>query len=182
MTVISIYQALIVRVAGWLEPFALLGLRLAGAKVFWDSGTTKWNGFLQFDEQKYDLFLYEYFCPDPPRPGALQLCDPATLDYAEGSTVTSLVKALAVTAGIMEVALPVLLVLGLMSRVAALGLFGMTLFIQLAVFPTWSHWWNPAMWWAVVLLALVACGPRRLVPRSRARSRGQTPRMTRAAA
>ena len=35
----------------------------------------------------------------------------------------------------------------------------MTLFIQLAVFPTWSHWVNPAMWWAAVLFALVACGP-----------------------
>ena len=89
----------------------------------------------------------------------MQLCDPATLEYTEGSAIVSMIKALAVMAGIMEIALPVLLVLGLLSRLAALGLFGMTLFIQLAVFPTWSHWWNPAMWWAVVLLALVACGP-----------------------
>ena len=155
----SSYQGLIVRAGGWLEPLALLGLRLAGAKVFWDSGMTKWNGFLQFDKGKYDLFLYEFFCPDPPRPGALQLCDPGTLEYAEGSVVVSAIKALAVMAGVMEVALPVLLVLGLLSRLAAFGLFGMTLFIQLAVFPTWSHWWNPAMWWAVVLFALVACGP-----------------------
>ena len=155
----SAYQALIVRTGGWLGPFALLALRLAGAKVFWDSGMTKWDGFLRFDKGKYDLFLYEFFCPDPPRPGALQLCDPATLEYTEGSAVVSMVKALAVMAGIMEVALPVLLVLGLLSRLAAFGLLGMTLFIQLAVFPTWSHWWNPAMWWAVVLLALVACGP-----------------------
>ena len=155
----SAYQGLIVRAGGLLEPLALLGLRLAGAKVFWDSGMTKWNGFLQFNKEKYDLFLYEFFCPDPPRPGALQLCDPGTLEYSESSTVVSAVKALAVMAGVMEVALPVLLVLGLLGRLAALGLFGMTLFIQLAVFPTWSHWWNPAMWWAVVLLALVACGP-----------------------
>ena len=33
------------------------------------------------------------------------------------------------------------------------------LFIQLAVFPSWSHWWNPAMWWAVVLFALISQGP-----------------------
>ena len=76
-----------------------------------------------------------------------------------GGGPVSIIKALAVTPGVVEIALPVLLVIGLASRLAALGLFGMTLFIQLAVFPTWSHWWNPAMGWAVVLLALVACGP-----------------------
>ena len=155
----SAYHALVVGVGGWLEPLALLALRLAGAKVFWESGLTKWNGFLAFNKDKYDLFLYEFFCPDPPREGALQLCDATTLEYTEGSAIVSMIKALAVTAGVVEIALPVLLVVGLFSRLAALGLFGMTLFIQLAVFPTWSHWWNPAMWWAVVLLALVACGP-----------------------
>ena len=124
--------------------------------MFWESGLTKWNGFLQFNKDKYDLFLYEFFCPDPPRPGAVQLCDSATLEYVEGSAMVSAIKALAVMAGVVEVALPVLLVIGFLNRLAALG---MTLFIQLAVFPTWGHWWNPAMWWAVVLLALVACGP-----------------------
>ena len=155
----SAYQALVVRIGGWLEPLALLGLRLAGAKVFLQSGMTKWNGFLEFNQDKYDLFLYEFFCPDPPRPGALQLCDSATLEYAEGSVIVSLIKALAVMAGVVEIALPVLLVLGLLSRLAAFGLLGMTLFIQLAVFPTWSHWVDPAMWWAAVLFALVAFGP-----------------------
>ena len=156
---ISAYHAVVVRIGGWLQPLALLALRLVGAKVFWDSGVSKWNGFLQFDPGKYDLFLYEFFCPDPPRPGALQLCDPATLEYTEGSAMVAAIKALAVMAGVVEVALPVLLVVGLLSRLSALGLFGMTLFIQLAVFPTWSHWVNPAMWWAVVLFALVALGP-----------------------
>ena len=142
-----------------LEPAAMLFLRLAGAKVFWDSGMSKWNGFLEFDRTKFDLFLYELFCPDPPRPGALQLCDAKTLDYPAESAVVPLIKTLAVTAGVMEVVLPVMLVLGLLGRLAALGLLGMTLFIQLAVFPSWSHWLNPAMWWAVVLFAIVACGP-----------------------
>jgi len=153
------YNSLVRRVGTWLEPAALLFLRIAGAKVFWDSGLTKWNGFLQFNKTKFDLFLYEFFCPDPPRPGALQLCDPKTLEYPDGSAIVPLVKTLAVTAGVMEVALPVLLVMGLLTRFAALGLLVMTLFIQLAVFPTWSHWWNPAVWWAVVLFALVALGP-----------------------
>ena len=153
------YDTLVHRVGARLEPVSLLFLRFAGAKVFWDSGLTKWNGFLEFNKTKFDLFLYEFFCPDPPRPGALQLCDAKTLDYPDGSAIVPAVKTLAVTAGVMEVVLPVLLVLGLFSRFAALGLLVMTLFIQLAVFPTWSHWWNPAVWWAVVLFALVARGP-----------------------
>jgi len=153
------YSTLVHRVGGWLEPAALLFLRLAVARVFWDSGMTKWSGFLQFNKAKFDLFLYEFFCPDPPRPGALQLCDPKTLDYPDGSAMITAIKALAVMTGVMEVVLSAMLVLGLVSRFAALGLLAMTVFIQLAVFPSWSHWWNPAMWWAVVLFALLARGP-----------------------
>ena len=139
-----------------------LFLRLLAAKVFLASGLTKWNGFFQFNEDKYDLFMYEFFCPDPVREGALLLCDPETLDYQEGATIVSVIKALAVSAGVMEVLLPVLLIVGLFTRFAALGLIGMTLFIQLAVFPEWSHWWNPAAWWAVTLFAIVAAGPGRV--------------------
>lgn len=145
-----------------LEDVSLLLLRLVGAKVFLQSGLTKWDGWFDFNDLKYDLFLYEFFCPDPVRPGALQLCDPETLDYAEGSGIVSFVESLAVTAGVMEIVLPTLLILGLFTRVGALGLLGMTLFIQLAVYPSWDHWWNPAVWWAVVMVALVARGPGRL--------------------
>jgi len=94
-----------------LEDISLLLLRLAGAKVFIASGLTKWDGWFDFNDLKYDLFLYEFFCPDPVRPGALLLCDPQTLDYAEGSKIVSFVESLAVTAGVMEIVLPVLLIL-----------------------------------------------------------------------
>jgi putative oxidoreductase len=93
------------------------------------------------------------------RPGALLLCDPNTLDYAEGSLAVPFIELLALGAGFGEVILPVLLILGLFGRFAALGLLGMTLFIQFAVFPSWSHWVNPAVWWAATLLVLVARGP-----------------------
>ncbi|RBP53541.1 DoxX family protein [Arenicella xantha] len=139
-----------------------LFLRLLAAKVFLSSGLTKWNGLFQFNEEKYDLFMYEFFCPEPIREGALLLCNPETLDYEEGATIVSIIKAFALTAGVMEVLLPVLLIAGLFTRFAAIGLLAMTLFIQLAVFPEWSHWWNPAAWWAVTLLAIVATGPGRL--------------------
>lgn len=142
-----------------LEPVALLLLRLVGAKVFLDSGLTKWDGFFQFNIDKYDLFLYEFFCPDPVRPGALLLCDPETLDYEEGASIISVIESLALMAGVVEVILPLLLIFGLLTRLGALGLLAMTLFIQLAVFPTWGHWWNPAVWWAVVMFTLIAKGP-----------------------
>jgi putative oxidoreductase len=158
-TIVNFYQSVFSSLTHYLEDLSLLLLRIMGAKVFFESGLTKWNGWFDFNEQKYDLFLYEFFCPDPVREGALLLCDPETLDYEEGSSMVGFIESLAFMAGVMEIVLPVLLVLGLFTRVGALGLLGMTLFIQLAVFPTWSHWWNPAVWWAVVLFAVLARGP-----------------------
>ena len=90
------------------------------------------------------------------------LCDPETLEYVEGSTTVTYIKYLAVTAGVAEVVLPIMLIVGLFTRFAALGILGMTVFIQLAVFPTWSHWVNPAMWWAGVAAALIIIGPGKL--------------------
>ncbi|MBU2923441.1 DoxX family protein [Colwellia sp. 4_MG-2023] len=143
----------------FLEPLALLSIRFMVAKVFLDSGLSKWDGFLQFNVDKYDLFKYEFFCPDPIRDGALLLCDPQTLDYVDGSLTVTIIELLAVVAGVVEVVLPILLIIGLFSRFAALGLIGMTMFIQLAVFPTLDHWINPASWWAASLLVVFARGP-----------------------
>ncbi len=155
----SLHQSITSAITRYFEDIALLLLRLMGAKVFFESGLTKWNGWFDFNEQKYDLFLYEFFCPEPIREGALLLCNPETLDYEEGSSMITFIESMAFMAGVMEILLPVLLVLGLFTRVGALGLLGITLFIQLAVFPTWEHWWNPAAWWAVVLFAVLAKGP-----------------------
>jgi putative oxidoreductase len=153
------YQSTAGLLTRYLDDLALLALRIMGAKVFFESGLTKWNDWFDFNEQKYDLFLYEFFCPDPVREGALQLCNPETLEYREGSLMVKSIESLAFMAGVLEIILPVLLVAGLFTRVGALGLLGMTLFIQIAVFPTWGHWWNPAAWWAVVLFAVLARGP-----------------------
>ncbi len=156
---ITIYRSSAQYLTSYLEPFAQLVLRLVVARVFLSSGLTKWSAPFQFNTEKYDLFLYEFFCPDPPRPGALQLCNADTLEYVEGSFTVSIVELLAVAAGVLEVFLPVLLIFGFLTRFAAFGLLAMTLFIQLAVFPSWEHWWNPAVWWATALLLIVAHGP-----------------------
>ena len=158
----SKYQRLSEIISSGTVDLSALFLRLIAAKVFLDSGLSKWNGFLQFNADKYDLFLYEFFCPDPIREGALLLCNPETLDYDEGSFLVRIIETLALSAGVMEVILPALLIVGLFSRFAALGLLCMTLFIQLAVFPTMSHWINPASWWAAVLFAAFAFGPGRI--------------------
>jgi putative oxidoreductase len=156
---VSLYGIGAQHLTRYIEPLSRLLLRLLVARVFLLSGLTKWSGLLQFNTGKYDLFLYEFFCPDPPIPSALQLCNPETLDYTEGSVIASVIKAFAVSAGVMEILLPALLILGLFTRFAALGLLCMTVFIQLAVFPTWGHWWNPTVWWAMSLFVIFAGGP-----------------------
>ncbi len=161
-SLMSTYRNLCAVINRYAEDLSLLLMRLLAAKVFISSGLLKWNGWFDFDEQQYDLFLYEFFCPDPVREGALLLCNAETLDYEEGSMMINFVEYLAIGAGVTEVLFPVLLILGVFTRLGALGLIGMTLFIQLAIFPGWDHWWNPAAWWFVVLFALFARGPGRL--------------------
>lgn len=157
--IVTLYQNFTSLVNRFASDITLLLLRLMAAKVFLDSGLSKWTGFLQFNQDKYDLFLYEFFCPDPLRDGALLLCDPQTLDYVDGSLTVTIIEILAVVAGVVEVLLPILLILGIATRIGAAGLLGMTLFIQLAVFPEWSHWWNPAVFWFLTLLTVFSFGP-----------------------
>ena len=146
--------------ANMLEPFALLIARVAVARVFFLSGLTKWNGFLSFNPEKYDLFLFEFFCPEDKRAGALVLCtDQVAGTYAP--TTQWIVERFANMAGIMEIILPILLVLGLTSRLAAAGLLTMTLVIERLVFPDADSWWGSHVWWAAILFVIVAHGPGR---------------------
>jgi putative oxidoreductase len=109
----------------------LLLSRIAVANVFWRSGQTKVNG-LSIREETFFLFQEEYKVP---------LLPPDLAAYL---------------ATIAEHVLPVLLVLGLASRFSALGLFGMTLVIQLFVIP--GGWPEHLLWFALLLL-IVARGP-----------------------
>ena len=125
------------RIAGavtrWLGPLALLALRLPIAVVFWRSGRTKvegWNIFAVNDTQ-YFLFREEFGLPLP--------------------------ELMAHVTAIAEHILPILLVLGLLTRLSALGMLTMTMVIQLAVYP--DAWFSAHMFWAVILFAVVALGP-----------------------
>jgi len=118
------------RLAGAV-PFALVALlgRLAIAPIFWFSGRTKVEG-LSVTDSAIALFRYEYGVPFP--------------------WVSAHLAALA------EHIFPIMLILGLGTRFAALGLFVMTIVIQF-VYP--AAWWNHhALWFAVLAYLIVRGG------------------------
>lgn len=101
--------------------------RVAVGAVFWKSGLTKIASW----ETTVALFREEYRLPVlPPEIAAIL-----------GTT--------------MELACPVLLLLGFATRFGALGLLGMTAVIQLLVYP---ENWGEHLTWATLLILLVMRG------------------------
>jgi len=122
----------------YAPPVAQLALRVALAVPFYRSGLTKWDGFLQLSDSAVYLFQEEF---------KLHVFG-AQLDYP-------LPALSALLAGCAEVVLPILLVLGLGTRFAALGLLAMTAVIQITVPEGWANFHLP---WAAMALALIAWG------------------------
>ena len=120
-----------------LLPHDVLALaqRLGIAGVFWLSGRTKVDAHWRVTDSAYTLFREEYRVPLLPPELAAQM------------------------AAMAEHLLPVLLVLGLATRLSALGLLGMTAVIQVFVYP---DAWATHLSWAALLLPLVAQGGGRL--------------------
>lgn len=115
-------------------------LRLGLAVPFWQSGVNKWDGFLQLSDVAVLLFTSEFKLHLPGGP----------YDYLAPSIV-------AFAAGSAEILLPILLVLGLTTRLAALGLLVMTLIVQL----TLPDGWPIHITWAAMALGIMAWGPGR---------------------
>ncbi|OAI92824.1 DoxX family protein [Pseudomonas putida] len=105
--------------------------RLAIAAVFFLSGRTKVEGLLTLTPGTFELFRSEYMLPLIPPHLAAYLAT-----YAEHL-------------------FPLLLILGLFTRGAALALLGMTLVIQVFVYP---DAWPTHLTWAGLLLLLIARG------------------------
>ena len=124
------------KINGWFaaipEAAVLLFVRIAIAHVFWASGQTKVEGFTLRPET-IDLFRDEYKLP---------LISP---------------EIAAPMAALAEHVLPILLVLGLFSRLSALGLIIMTLVIQFLVYP--DAWWSQHSLWLGLLLVILVRGP-----------------------
>ena len=109
----------------------LLVARLGVAAVFFMSGRTKVDGFLHIKDSTYSLFETDYKLPFVP---------PHIAAHA---------------AAYSEHLFPLLLVLGLFSRVGALGLLGMTTTIEIFVYP---DAWPTHLSWAGLLLPILARG------------------------
>lgn len=114
------------------ESLIALLLRVGIAVPFFLSGRTKVDGLMTLSPSTEYLFAEEYRVPLLPPDLAAHLAT-----YAEHL-------------------LPVLLVLGLLTRISALGLIAMTLVIQLFVVPTG---WPTHLLWAGPLVYLLARGP-----------------------
>ena len=116
------------------EAAALLLVRVALAGVFWRSGQTKIaeGTWFTLSDTTVELFRTEYAAV------------PLPSDCA------------AVAATTAEHLFPVLLLLGLATRFSALALLGMTMVIQLFVYP--EAWWPVHSLWAALALVLIVRG------------------------
>ena len=124
--------------APWLTQFVL---RCALAVPFWRSGVNKWDGFLQLNDVAVLLFSTEFKLHLPG--GPYDFPAPAAMAFA---------------VGVAEIVFPILLVLGLGARLAALGLLVMTLVVQLTV----PDGWPLHVTWAAMALAIMTWGPGRI--------------------
>jgi putative oxidoreductase len=120
----------------WSEAIMLVMVRTALAGVFWRSGRTKVEdgSLLTLSENTLFQFADEPFNHVPLLPQ----------DVA------------AHLAAYAEHLFPILLILGLLTRLSALALLGMTLVIQLFVFP--EAWWQVHLIWVALALTLIVRG------------------------
>lgn len=143
---VSSVAAAISMIIQWLATAAQMVapplLRIALAVPFFESGLTKWDGFLSpaptahflFEEEfKLHIFGQVYNFPFP--------------------------DTLALLDSVAEIVLPALLILGLATRLSALCLLVMTGIIQLVVPEGWANFHLP---WASLAVAIIALGPGKL--------------------
>jgi putative oxidoreductase len=121
--------------------FAQLVMRVALAVPFWKSGILKWAGFLKLSETAVTLFTDEFMLHLPGGPY-----------HYPAPTV------MAFLSGCGEITFSVLLVIGLATRFAALGLLFMTVIVELTV----PDGWPVHITWAAMALGIMAWGPGRI--------------------
>jgi putative oxidoreductase len=136
------------RLGHWPDSVLALLARFSIAAVFWSSGQTKIEGLA------INLVSGEFQLGWP------RLSENAVYLFREEYRLPLLSPELGATlAALGEHVLPLLLLLGLATRLSALGLLGMTAVIQLFVYPDAYATHGT---WAAVLLYLIAHGPGRL--------------------
>jgi putative oxidoreductase len=125
-------------VPDWL---ASLVLRFGIAIPFWKSGLTKWDSFGVLSETPPLLFENEFMLHILGQEYSFPF--PTFMAYASS---------------IGEIVLPILVVLGLFTRFAALGLVLMTVIIQL----TFPEAWPIHITWAAMALGVIYLGGSKL--------------------
>lgn len=120
------------------EAIMLLFVRLSLAGIFWRSGRTKVDEGSWLSVSDTAKFLFEEEYSGVPLP----------TEFA------------AYLATYSEHLFPVLLVLGLFTRLSALALLGMTMVIQIFVYP--EAWWSVHMIWVALALVLIVRGAGKL--------------------
>jgi putative oxidoreductase len=120
-----------------LPSVAQLLLRVALAVPFWRSGLLKWTGFLHLKDTTVDLFSSEFMLHLPGGPYPFPA--PVFMAYLSGT---------------VEIVLPVLLVVGLLTRQAATGLLLMTCIVEITV----PDGWPIHITWAAMALAVAVYG------------------------
>ena len=115
-------------------------MRVALAVPFSRSGVLKWSGFLKLSDTAVTLFTDEFMLHLPGGPYHYPV--PAVMAFLSGCG---------------EIMFPILLVVGLATRFAALGLLLMTLIVELTI-PTG---WPMHITWAAMALGIMAWGPGR---------------------
>lgn len=127
-----LWQKITLQLENFPAPDLNLFFRVMVAKIFYDSSRTKVDdGFLGLSDTTIMLFEEEYGVPLLPPELAAHLAL-----YA-------------------ETFLPILLIMGLATRISAAGLLAMTLVIQVFVYPSS---WTDHLTWAVMLGFLVLRG------------------------
>lgn len=133
--ILGIYDRTVALVSNrWLENLTLLFTRIVLAGVFWRSGRTKVDEGSWFSISDNTRFLFQEEYKGVPLPSDLA----------------------AIMATVSEHLFPILLVLGLFTRLSALALLGMTLVIQIFVYP--EAWWQVHSLWVAMALVLIVRG------------------------
>lgn len=133
--ILSTYDRTIKWIGGVaIESLMLLFTRVVFAGIFWRSARTKVEegSWFSISDTTFYLFAEEY--SGVPLPS----------DFAT------------VMATVSEHVFPILLVLGLFTRFSALALLGMTMVIQIFVYP--EAWWSVHAVWAALALILITRG------------------------
>jgi putative oxidoreductase len=119
----------------WFEQLTMLFVRIALGGIFWRSGRTKVDEGSWLSVSDTAKFLFEEEYKNVPLPA----------EFA------------AYMATYAEHLFPALLFIGLFTRLSALALLGMTIVIQIFVYP--EAWWSVHIIWVALALVLIVRGP-----------------------